>query len=176
MLIRRMLPEEKDAVWQMAKASNRFVKDLGPVWTRFGLWESNPPFVAVVDGKIVGFHAMQFLKKDYCYTYFIGTLPEARGLGAAKALTWAGIEEAKKLGLTRFTAKADTRGDGYKFYTSLGMKPVARTKNEYTFDCEFSGCNTLEEFREALQSGTACTPPSERRKKLYLTKSEERWL
>lgn len=173
-IVRRMLPEEKDAVCNLAKQSNRFVRELKGVWTRFQLWEENPPFVAVLpDGEIVGFHAAQFLKKDYVYTYFIHTEEKVRGMGVAKALTWEAIKEAQKRGLTRFTAKADTRGGGYSFYTGLGMKPVARTGTEYTFDCEFKDSKNLREFQERLRDGSANTSPSERRAKLYKQKSEE---
>lgn len=171
--IRLMKPEEKEATVALSKSLNKFVKDFGAIWTRWEMWEKSPPFVAILDGKIVGFHGASFLKKDYVYTMYIGVSPEAAGLGLAKQLTWAAIEHGQKLGLTRFTAKADTRGGGYAFYTGLGMKPVARNKTEYVFDCEFGNSASMEEFRARLKDGSACTPPSVRKQKLYLKGCEE---
>jgi GNAT superfamily N-acetyltransferase len=171
--IRRMRPVEKEEVVALSKSLNRFVKDFGSIWTRWKMWDKSPPFVALVDGKIVGFHGASFLKKDYVYTMYIGVSPEVGGKGIASALTWAAIEHAKTLGLTRFTAKADTRGGGYAFYTGLGMKPVARKKTEYVFDCEFGDSKDMAEFRVRLKDGTACTPPSARKAELYKKTSEE---
>lgn len=172
--IRRALPEEKEAIVALSKSLNKFVKDFNAIWTRWGLWEKSPPFVAVQDGKIIGFHGASFLKKDYVYTMYIGVSPEAAGLGVAKKLTWAAIAHGQTLGLTRFTAKADTRGGGYSFYTALGMSPVAQNKTEFVFDCEFADSDSLEEFRKRLLSGEANTLPSLRKQKLY-QKSCERW-
>lgn len=171
--IRRMKPEEKDEVVALSKSLNKFVRDFNSIWTRWDMWEKNVPFVALKDGKIVGFHGASFLKKDYVYTMYIGVAEEAAGLGLAKKMTWAAIEAAQEQGLTRFTAKADTRGGGYNFYTGLGMKPVARKKTEYTFDCEFGDSKSMEEFRERLKDGSACTPPSARKDKLYRKSAEE---
>lgn len=171
--IRLMKPEEKEAVIALSKSLNRFVRDFSAIWTRWDMWEKSPPFVALLDGKIVGFHGASFLKKDYVYTMYIGVSEEAQGHGLAKQLTWAAIQEGQRRGLTRFTAKADTRGGGHAFYTGLGMKPVARKGTEFAFDCEFGNSASLQDFRARLADGSACTPPSERKQKLYRKTSEE---
>jgi hypothetical protein len=171
--IRLMRPEEKDEVVLLSKSLNKFVRDFNAIWTRWEMWEKSPPIVAVLDGKIVGFHGVSYLKNDYIYTMYIGVSELAAGTGAAKAMTWFAIQEGQRRGLTRFTAKADTRGGGYNFYTGLGMKPVAATKTEFVFDCEFGDSKTLEEFRERLKSGVANTLPSPRKQKLYLKNQEE---
>jgi len=171
--IRKMLPEEKEEVVALAKTLGKFVKDLGAIWTRWQMWEKSPPFVAIKGGKIVGFNAVTFLKKDYVYTIYIGVSPECRGLGIAKNLMWSSIEEGKKLGLTRYSALADIKGDGYTFYSGFGMKPVARRKTENMFDCEFTGAASVQEFRQLLKEGKGHTPPSASRHKLYTNKYEE---
>lgn len=171
--IRQMRPEDKDQVIALSKNLNKFVKDFSAIWTRWEMWEKNIPFVAADGDKIVGFHGAVFLKKDYVYTMYIGVDPEYAGRGLAKDMTWAAIKHGQTLGLTRFTAKADTRGGGYKFYTGLGMKPVARSKQEYVFDCEFGSSASIEEFQAKLSSGVANTPPSSRKQKLYKKSCEE---
>lgn len=171
--IRRMNPEEREEVVSLSKNLNKYVKEFNSIWTRWKMWDKSPPFVAVEAGKIIGFHAASFLKKDYVYTLYIGVSPSGSGKGVAKSLTWAAIEHAQTLGLTRFTAKADTRGDGFAFYTGLGMKPVARKGTEFTFDCEFSDSRSMEEFRDRLKSGTACTAPNQRKQALYKKNNEE---
>lgn len=173
LITRPMLPDERTDVISLSKTLNKFVKDFGAIWTRWDMWEKNVPFVAILDGKLVGFHGATFLKKDYVYTMYIGVDPACGARGIAKELTWAAIQHGQARGLTRFTAKADTRGGGFGFYTKLGMKPAARNKEEYVFDCEFGNSATMEEFQSRLADGTAYTPPSARKQKLYLKSCEE---
>lgn len=173
--IRQMAPKEKAEVVELSKnlKDNKFVKDFNSLWTRWKKWETDVPMVAVKDNEIIGFHAACYLKNDYVNSMYLVLKEECRGQGIGRQLYWATIQEGQLRGLTRLCAKASIKGDGYRFFMSMGMKPVARTGDEYSFDCEFDDSPTMDEFIARLRDGRAYTPPSKRRDKLYREKAEE---
>lgn len=167
MEIRIMRPEEQSELAEFAKGFNKFVRDMPAIWSRWKLWETQPPLVAIVDGKIVGFAAANFLKNDYMNHLYTGISPAMEGTGIGKQLIWANIQRAQALGLTRFTGKTDLVLGGKNFLMALGMIPMVYTATECIFDCEFGDSVTLEEFRARLASGVANTPATERKLKLF---------
>ena len=171
--VRRATIEEQLEVEALAKAGGHHTKDFKYLWRLFHGWEDSPPFVALIDGKIVGFHAAKFLKKTYVNSYYICVSDTHKRKGVSSKLLEVVLAEAQARGLTRFTTKTATSGEGYPYYLGFGLNPFCVSKQlsvsdtEYVFDFNIQGITTTAQLR-----ASAATPlmPDEKRLVQYRKK------
>lgn len=177
-VVRRATLEDQAAVEAIAKASLPVIRDFKFIWRRDKSWEPSPPFVATINGEIVGFHAVKFLQKTYVNAYYLCTAEEHKKKGVAKAIMQEVLKEAAARGLTRYTSKAATDGQGYSYYTSLGLVPFCISARkpkgaiEYMFDFSIEGITTIDQLKVAAASGSINTAPDPKRLGQYAKKYE----
>jgi GNAT superfamily N-acetyltransferase len=177
-VIRRATIEDQAAVEALAKVSLPVIRDMKYVWRRFKGWDSSPPYVAEINGEIVGFHAVQFLKKSYVNSYYLCVSKEHKGKGIGGALLEAVLEEANNRGLTRYTNKAATSNEGVLFYRGFGINEFCVSKRfpdghvEYLFDFNIAGIRTIPQLIAAVQSKELFTSPDTKRLNMYTKKYE----
>lgn len=175
-VIRKATIDDRPAVEALAKKSLPVIRDFRYVWRRFSGWDTSPPFIAEINGEIVGFHAVQFLKKTYVNSYYLCTSSEHKGKGIGGLLLEAVLVEANARGLTRYTNKAASNNEGVAFYKGFGITEFCISKTfedgavEYMFDFNIEGITTIPQMLAAIKDGKLFSLPDEKRLVQYRKK------
>ncbi len=181
MIFRRMLPEEKEIVINIAKSTdNSDIRSFPNYWTRFKNWESNPPFVLIKDNEIIGFTGMTFQKTGiYVNFYAFAISPKHQRKGYGKIIWDFTLKEASNQGKTRIKLGANVKKSGYIFFKKLGWQPIAKKKNEYKFDANIKDITSIENFIIKVSKGPDEPPQKELLKYLQMDecylKGKQQW-
>lgn len=121
------------------------------VWEKWGYWhKGRPPIIAEINGQIVGFVAVVFLKKDYVNLYYICVLPEFRCHGIAAKLLSFVYKEMKKENFVRLKLKAVIDSIGDKYWRSQGMFCIGHDKKHNYYDTYVETVSTTRFLQKVM--------------------------
>lgn len=144
-------PLERKAELEKNAVQNMRQKEFVYVWEKWGYWDKGtPPIVAEINGQIVGFVAVAFLKKDYVNLYYICVLPEFRCCGVAAKLLSFVYEEMKRRNFVRLKLKAVIDSIGDKYWRDQGMFCVGYDKKHNYYDTYIEMRKTIRFMRKVM--------------------------
>jgi L-amino acid N-acyltransferase YncA len=117
-----------------------------------GLSDREGVFLAIVDGKVVGFQTVDKWAKyanSFSHVGHIGTyiVPGYRGKGIADKLAVHNFNWARNNGYKKFVIYVrETNSLGIKFYKKLGFKQVGVLKKQVKIDNKYEDEIILEKF------------------------------
>jgi putative acetyltransferase len=130
-------------------------------FVRDNIKSGNPQFVAMVDGKVVGWCDIVRSLRDtsrHCGVLGIGLAPGFRGKGIGPELMRKAIESAWRRGFTRIelTVRADN-ARAIALYEQLGFESEGIHRNAFLVDGKYENILAMALIREELPHAAAAT-------------------
>jgi hypothetical protein len=169
--IRFMQPNEEDTIKGWRKLDPE-VDEFVYLWSRWKRWDTEPPIVAVVQGKLAGYHGLSFTKSGYINSMSQFVRKEYRGNRLAVLMIDYLLRQGaiRKMSRLCFRCPLDPNGAGYLVWTSLCLVPFGQCAKDYWFDVSLDRVTNVQKLRE-LGSSLHLPPTSNKRRLAHYRKS-----